>query len=152
MSCAFHSKFPTNHSVQFRTVDELHNGQSTDWNDETRPQDSDLIVHPARAVVNLVRRRNAIGAARILSGKTAADCCEINLRSKSSLIHPAELFEPTEKRFAGGMREWSLQNRLSRSGCLSDNHDVAHDRAARNRRRLHPRAAPALQQLCDMSF
>src|SRR5439155_18017524 len=76
----------------------------------------------------------------------------INLRSNSSLIHPAELFEPTEKRFAGGMREWSLQNRLSRSGCLSDDHDVAHDRAARNRRRLHPRAAPALQQLCDMSF
>jgi hypothetical protein len=39
-----------------------------------------------------------------------------------------------------------LQNRLSRTGCLPNNHDIAHDRAAGDRRRLHPRAATALQQ------
>ena len=35
--CAFHSKVATNHFVQFQTVDELHDGQSADWNDEAWP-------------------------------------------------------------------------------------------------------------------
>jgi len=46
VSRAFYAKFPTNHFLQFCAVDELHDSQSSDGNDETRVQNSDLIVHP----------------------------------------------------------------------------------------------------------
>ena len=71
-------EFSANHFLQFFAVDELLNRQPADGNDETWLQDSDLIVHPRRAIANFVRRRNAIGAAGILPRKTAADCREIN--------------------------------------------------------------------------
>ena len=72
------AKFAANYVLQFCAVDELHDGQSADWNDEMRSQDSDLTVHPRRAVANLIRPRNTICAAGILPGETAADCSEIN--------------------------------------------------------------------------
>jgi hypothetical protein len=43
-----------------------------------------------------------------------------------------------------------LQYRLTRAGCLADQHDIAQDRPTRNRRRLHPRATPATQEMSDM--
>src|SRR4030095_13478431 len=118
---------------------------------EAPPQNFDFIIHPGRAVANLVRSRNAICTARILSRKTPADRGEINFRPNSGFVHPTEFFEPTKKGLAGGMRERSLQNRFPRSRRLTNNHDVAHDCAAGDRRRFHSRAAAAAKQLCDMS-
>ena len=146
------AKLATDYFLQLRAVDESYDSQSTDWNNEARPQNFDFIIHPRRAVANLVRSWNTICAARILSGKTPADCREINFRSNSGLIHPAEFFEPSKKRFASGMRERSLQNRFPRTGSLANDHDVAHDCAAGDRRRFHARAAPATQQLSNMPF
>jgi hypothetical protein len=148
--CALNTKFAADHFLQFRAVDELHDSQPSNRNDETRPQNFDLIIHPRSTVANLVRSRNTICAARILSGETPADRCEINSRSNRGFVHPAEFFEPAKKGLAGSMRKRPLQNRFSRAGRLTNNHDVAHDRAAGDRRRFHSRAAAAAKQRCHM--
>ncbi len=144
--CPLNAKPATDYFLQLRALDELRDSQSTDWNNEARPQNFDFIIHPRRAVANLVRSWNTICAARILSGKTPADCREINFRSNSGFIHPAEFLEPVEKRLAGGMRERSLQDRFPRPGRLTNDHYIAQNCAAGDRRRFHARAATALKQ------
>jgi hypothetical protein len=139
-------EFSANHFLQFFAVDELHDSQPADGNDETWLQDLNLIVHPRRTVANLIRRRHAISTAGIFPRKTPTDCCEINFRSNSGLIHPAEFFEPAEKSFTCGMREWPLQSWLSGTGRLANDHDVAHNCAAGYRRRFHAWAATAEKQ------
>lgn len=37
VSCAFGAKLMPNYFVEFCAVDELHDGQSADWNDKARP-------------------------------------------------------------------------------------------------------------------
>lgn len=152
MSGARDPEFSGNYFRQSFAVDKLHDSQPPHGNDETRLQDLNLIVHPRRAVANLVRGRHAIRAAGIFSGKTPADCREINLRADGSLVHRAEFFEPPKKRFASSMCKRSLQNRFPRAGRLTNDHDVAHDSAAGDRRRFHAWAAPATQQLSNMPF
>ena len=71
------AKFPADYFFQLRAIDELRDSEPADGNDEARPQNSDFIIHPGSAVANFVRSRNAICAARIFSGKTAAHRCEI---------------------------------------------------------------------------
>jgi hypothetical protein len=61
-----------------------------------------------------------------------------------------EFFEPTEERAAGRPGERLAQNRFSDAGRLTDEHHLAEDRSAGNRRREHSRAAPALEQTRDM--
>ena len=119
---------------KLRAIDELHDSQPSYGNDETGPQNLNFVMHPRRAVANLIWRRNAVSAAGIFSGKTSTDCCEINFRSNGGLVHPAKLFEPTKKRFASGMCKRPLQNRFARTGRLANDHDIAHDCAARHRR------------------
>ena len=152
MPSACDPQFSANYFRQSFAVDELRYSQASHGNDETWLEDLNLIVHPRRAVANLVRRRNAIRAAGIFSGKTPADCREINLRADGGLVHPAEFFKPPKKRSASSMREWSLQNRFPSAGRLTNDHDVAHDCAAGDRRRFHAWAAPATQQLSNMPF
>ena len=149
---ALDTKFATDHFFQFPTVDELRDSQTSNRNNKTRSQNFDLMVHPQRAVPNLFRSRNTICAARILSWKTAANCCEIHFRSNRSFVHPAEFFEPAKKCLAGRVRERSLQNRFSRAGCLTNDHYVAHNWAAGDRSRFHARAATAAKQRCHVSI
>ncbi len=124
------AKFAANYVFQFCTVDELHDRQSADGNNETRLQNPNLIIDPQRTVANFVRRRDAVGAAGIFAGETAADGGEIDLRSNSGFVHSAKLFEPTEKCFAGGVRKRSFQHWFPGTGCLPNDHYVAHYRAA----------------------
>ena len=147
---ALNTKSAADHFLQFRAVDELHDSQPTHGNNEARPQYFDFIIHPGRAVANLIRRRNAICAARVFSGKTAADRCEVNFRSDRGFIHPAEFLEPAKKCLASGMRKRSLQNRFPRTGRLTNDHYIARNWAAGNWRGFHLRAATAAQQLRDM--
>lgn len=139
------AKLSPDHFFQLCAVDELHDGQPTDWNHEARLQNFDFPIHPRRAVANLIRSRNAICPTRILSGKTAADGCEINSRSDRGFIHPAKFFEPAKKCLPCGMRERSLQDRFSRPRGLTNDHYVAHDRAAGDWRRFHPWATTAAE-------
>jgi hypothetical protein len=60
------------------------------------------------------------------------------------------LLEPAKHRFTGGVGERALQYRLTRAGCLADQHDIAQDRPTRNRRRLHPQATPTTQEVSNM--
>jgi hypothetical protein len=131
--CALNTKFAANDFFQLRAIHELHDSQPTNWNNQARSQNFDFMIHPRRAVANLVRSRNAICAARILSGKTSADSGEINFRSNCGFVHPAELLEPPEKRLSSCMRERSLQNRFPRAGRLTNDHYVAYNCAARDR-------------------
>ena len=155
------AKFAANYALQsageaisfpckVRAVDKLHDRQSADGNNEMRLQNPNLIIHPRRTVANLIRRRDAVGAAGIFAGEAAADGGEIDLRSDGGFVHPAKLFEPTEECFAGSVRKRLFQRRLARTGRLPNDHHVAHDHAARDRCRLHARAAPATQKRPDM--
>ena len=127
---ACNPKFARDHFLEFCAVDKLHDSQSAYGNDETRLQNPDLIVHPWRAVADFVRCWNPISSAGILSGKTSADSCEINLRSNGGLIQSAGLFEPAKECLASSMSEWPLQNWLSGTGRLANNHYLAANRAA----------------------
>jgi hypothetical protein len=146
MSCTRDTEFATDHVLQLCAADELHDRESPDGNDETRLQNSNLIIHPRRAVAYLIGRWDAVSAARIFAWKTAADGSEINLRSNSGFVHSAKLFEPAKKRFPGSVRKRPFQRRFPRTRGLSYDHYVAHDRAAGDWRRLHPRTAAAFQQ------
>src|SRR5438094_7023009 len=140
------AKFAADYFFQLRAIDELRDSQPADRNDETRPQNFDFMSHPGRTVANFVRSRNAISAARIFSGKAAADRCEINFGTDCSLIHPTEFFEPPKKSLASCVRKRSLQHRLPWTGGLTYDHYIAHDCAARDRRGLHARATTTSNQ------
>src|ERR1041385_3212143 len=144
-------KFSANHFCQFFALDKLRDSQSPHGNDETRPQDSNLIIHPRRAIANLVWFRNPISSAGTFSRKTAADCREINLRSNCDLVHLAELFEPSKKCLAGSVCKRSLKNRLSRTGRLTNDNDIADNCTAGDRRRFHSWATTAFEQSRDVS-
>ena len=124
------AKFAANYVFQFRTVDELDDSQSADGNNETRLQNANLIIHPQRAVANFIRRWHAVSAARVFARETAADRGEIDLRSNGGFVHSAKFFEPTKKRFAGGVCKRSIQRRFPRTGCLADDHYIADNRAS----------------------
>ncbi len=116
MPGAFDAKLAADDFFQLSRTNELPDSQPANGNDEARPQNSDLRIQPRRAVTDLLRRRNAIGAARAFPRKTAAHRGEINFRANSGFIQPAELFEPAKQRFAGRMREGPSQNRFARPG------------------------------------
>src|SRR5262245_15119404 len=151
-SCTRDIEFATDHVLQLCAVDELNDRESPDGNDETRLQNSNLIIHPRPAVAYLIWRWDAVGAAGIFAGETAADGGEINLRSNVGFVHSAKLFEPTEECFASSVRKRSFQCRFPRTRGLSNDHYVADDRAAGDWRRLHPRAAAAFQQCRYVPF
>src|SRR6266853_3210719 len=99
----------TDHVLQLCTVDELHNRKPANGNDEMRPQNSNLIIHPQRTIANLIRRGDAIRARGIFAGKTTADSGEINSRANGDFVHSGKLFEPTEKRFPSSVRKRPFQ-------------------------------------------
>jgi len=139
-------KFVANYAFQFCAVDELRDRQASDRNNETRLQNLNLIIHPQRTVANLIRRRNTIGSAGIFTGETTADGCEIDLRPKGGFVHSAKVFEPAKECFSRSMRKRSFQGWFPRTGCLPNDHHIAHDRATGNGCRLHARAATAAKK------
>ena len=145
------AKFAANYVSQFSTVDKLHDCQSTDGNNQTWLQNPNLIIHPRRTVANLIRRRDAIGAAEIFARETTADRGKIDFRSNGSFVHPAKLFEPPKKCFAGGVRERPFQRWFARARRLPNNHHIAEDGTTGHRRGLHARAATAAQQARDVT-
>ncbi len=78
ISCTCDAEFPPNYFLQLCAIDELCDRQSANGNNETRAQNSDLIIHPPRAIANLVWRWDAVGAAGIFTRETAAYGTEID--------------------------------------------------------------------------
>jgi hypothetical protein len=140
------AKFAANYVFQFCTVDKLRDRQSADRNNETRLQNPNLIIHPQSTVANLIRGWNAIAAAGILARKTTANGGEIDLRSNGGFVHSTKLFEPTEECPPGSVRKRPFQPRFPRTGRLPNDHYIADDRAAGDRRRLHARTATAAKK------
>ncbi len=110
----------------------------------------DFIIHPGRAIPDLVRRRHSVAARGRLAGKAAADRGKINPRANLHFIQMTEFVEPSEECAASRPGERLAQNRLSHPRRLADEHHLAEDRSAGNGRRQHPRAAPALEQSGDV--
>ena len=79
VSCTCNTKFSPNYFLQFCAIDELGDRQSANGNNETGVQNSDFIIHPPRAIANLVRRWDAVGAGGIFTRETPADGGEIDL-------------------------------------------------------------------------
>lgn len=146
------AKLVSNYFFQFRTIDELDDRQSADGNNKTRLQNPHFIINPQRTIANLVRRRDAVGAAGIFARETAADSGEIDLRSNGGFVHPAKLFEPAEECLAGCVRKRSFQPWFPRAGRLPNDHHVAHDSSAGDRRRLHAQAETAAKKRPYMFF
>lgn len=127
-------EFSSNHSFQVFALDELRDGESSDRNYQTRLEYRDLLVYPRLAISDFVRRGYAIGSARRFSGETSAYRREIDSRTNGGLIHSTELLNPAKQRLAGGVRERTFQSWLTRTRSLSNNHNVADNRATRNGR------------------
>lgn len=119
-------------------------------NNEPRPQEIDFIVHPGRAIPDLIRRRHPVAAGGRLAGKAAADGGKINPRANLRFIQLTEFVEPSKERAPSRPGKRPAQDRLPDPWRLTDEHHLAEDRSARNGRRQHSRAAPALKQSGDV--
>ena len=146
------SKFSADHFVQLLAIDELHDRQSSDWNNQARLQNIDLCIHPGRAVSDFIRRRDAIRAAWRFAGKAAANRREINFRANCGFVHSAKFFEPTKQCLAGGVRKGAFQCGFAGTRRLANDHHIGEDCASGDRCRLHARATPASQKPRNMSI
>src|SRR2546421_1801391 len=126
------AKLSTDKALQLLALDELGDGQSPNRNNEPRLQYFDLIIHPGRAIADLIWRRNSVGATGRFSGKTSTNRRKINFRAHGGFVNPAEFFEPTEQRLAGGMCEWPFQSGLARPGRLANDYHLTQKRTTGN--------------------
>jgi hypothetical protein len=128
----------------------LRDRKFADRDDEPWLQKIDFIVHPCRAIPDLVRSWNAIAARGGSSGETATNRSEVNLRAHLHFTQMTEFLEPTEECATSRPGERLAQNRFPYTRRLTDEHYLAEDRSARNRRRQHSWATPTLEQARDM--
>ena len=136
--------------VEFFQGKKLGDREFADGDNELGPEQIDLVVHPRRAVSDFVRRWNAVAAGRGFPRETATDRSEVNFGANLFLGHRAEFLKPAEERAARGPRERSSKNRLLHPGRLTDQHDLAENRPARNRRRHHPWTTATLPKSRDV--
>src|SRR3954466_6801509 len=141
---------PADDLVEFFERQELGDGKLADRNEQRRPEQIDLVIHPGGAVPDFIRRWNAIAAGRGFPRETATDCSEVNFRAHFVFGHSAELTEPAEQGSPSGPCKRLAEHGFFYSGRLTDEHDFTEHRATRDRRWNHPRAAPALNQLRDV--
>jgi hypothetical protein len=143
---------PSDRFVKFLERNELGDRQLPDGNDELRLQHLDFVIHPAGAILDFVRSRNAIATGARFSRKAAADGCEVNPSAHVRFWQMAEFLEPAKEGSTGRPGEWPAQNWLPHTWCLTDQNYLAQDRTTGNRWRQHARTAPALQQTGDMTI
>src|SRR6267143_5627038 len=119
-TCAFRAKFSSDHIFKFFEGQKLRDGEPSDGNNETRTQNSKLIIHPGRAISNFIRCRYAVATARRFAGETSADRGEVDGRSYRRLVQAAEFLEPTEQGFAGSPGEGLVQDWLANTRRLPE--------------------------------
>ena len=137
--------------VEFSDRHELRDRQFAHRDDEMRAENFQLAIEPGRTVRDFLGVGNAVASAWGFAGETAADCGEIYPSPHFLFIQAGRLLEPPEKSFASSPGKRFPGQRFAHAWRLPNEQDLAHDRAARDRRRVHPRAAPAIAQTCDMS-
>jgi len=137
--------------AQLVCLDKLRDGQLADRDDELRLEQSNFAIHPRAAIGDFFIIGHAVtGTFRMLARKTAADSGHINIPTKNFLPETACFLEPTKERFTRSPSERAAEERLARAGRLSDEHDLASHRSARDGGRFHARTFPAGVQLRDM--
>ena len=141
---------PPHDFVELFESNKLCDRKFTDRNNELWLQKIDFIIHPARAISDFIRRRNAVATRGCLAGEAAADRGEVNPRAHLRFIQMTELAEPPKERAASRPGEGLAQNRFSDAGRLADEHHLTENRSAGNWRGQHPRAASTLEQARDM--
>lgn len=109
---------------------ELSNRKFAHWDNEPWLEKINFIIHPGRAIPDLVRRRNAISTRGRLAGKAAADRGEVNPRAHLHFIQMTEFIEPAEECAASRPGERFAQNRFSYTRRLTHEHHLAEDRSA----------------------
>ena len=136
--------------IQFFEWEKLSDGQFTHWNDQVGLQQIDLVVHPVGAVSDFIGRGNTIATGGGLSRETTADGGEVDRRADLLFVHAAKFLEPSEERSTGRPSERLCQDRFFNTRRLTDEHDLAQDRATGNRWGQHSGATPALEKAGDM--
>jgi hypothetical protein len=141
---------PPHDLVEFLEGNKLCDRKFTDGDDELWSEKIDFIIHPAGAIPDFIRRRNAVAARGCLAGEAAADRCKINPRAHLCFVQMTELVEPPKEGAASRPGERLAQNRFPDARCLADEYYLTENRSAGNWRGQHPRAASALEQARDM--
>ena len=138
------------HFVELLKGKELGDGKFAYGNEQSRLKKSDLIVHPARAIPDLIGSGDPVATGGGFARKATAHCTKINRGAHLFLRHPAELLEPAEESSACSPREGFPEHRFLYAGRLADEHDFAEDSASGNRRWQHSGTAAALAQKRDV--
>jgi len=136
--------------VELLESNKLCDRNFTDRNDELWLEKIDFIIHPAGAISDFIRCRNAVATRGCLAREAAADRGEVNPRAHLHFIQMTELVEPPEERATSRPGEGLAQNWFSDAGCLADEHYLTKNRSAGNWRGQHPRAASTLEQARDV--
>src|SRR5881392_954329 len=82
---AARGKLTANNILELRHRHELADRQLADGNYQSRLEDLDLTIKPVPASTYFRIRRHSIPTRRFLAGKTPADCCHVNQRTKLGL-------------------------------------------------------------------
>src|SRR5205807_4967075 len=67
--------------IEFLERNKLRDRQFADWNNKSRPQEIDLVIHPRGAISNFIGRGNAVASCRCFARETATNGGEINSRA-----------------------------------------------------------------------
>lgn len=103
------------------------------WNQQLRPNDSQLILQPVRAALLLIAIWDAVpSAAWMRAWITARDGGDVDLLARSLFID-SRAREPAKQRFSGTAGERHSTFRLDFSGRLPDQHDSRVDSAGYHR-------------------
>jgi hypothetical protein len=147
---AIEAEGPTYNFVELLEHKKLCNRKFAHRDDKSWPQKIDFMIHPARAIPDLIWRRYAVAAGGRLTGEAAADRGEVNPGPYLAFTETTEFLEPTKKGAAGRPGERFARDRFPYAGRLTDEHYSAQDWSTGNRWRRHPRAASTLEQTGDV--
>ena len=128
--------------------EELRDREPADRNDQVRRRISiSRSSHEAQFTISC-----GLAPGRFLrrfARETAADRGEINLRAHHFFRQPGGFFKPAESVLPAVQANGSQRPAREPRGPDHED-DLAHDRTARNRRRMHERTTPAIAQLRDV--
>ena len=98
--------------VELLEAKKLRNRELPDRDDESWLQKIDFIIHPCRAISDLVRSWNAVAACGGFSGETAANGSKVDLSAHLHFTQMTGFLEPTKEGVASRPGEGLSQNRF----------------------------------------
>lgn len=135
---------PADQLIEWSSREKARERESSDRNDDLRPDDGQLTVEPAGTRSLFVERRDTIAApARAGAGIAPGHGGDVDARACRLLVD-AGFRQPSEERTAGPSGEWLTPDRLDFTGRLPDDHHARRNRQRLNRNDVRvQRASPA---------